>query len=275
MQWKYLCMLSILLHRLFEKCRYLIRLIIFTASSRVFLNETGVVFYCKCEAMMSNMPWRLPWFMPRSEEFYPPLLSYLLSNVNRGSKEKRSNGDLHNFMNPSWVFLGSQESMDPTLRTAGVNVRHFLPQLCLGLALSSASHFPPVSRSSYLQHEAGRIKWSPSRHRHFRRTLGHWAIFIIDSLSLLLPLCFSSGLFFLLCCCPDIQACVLFLSFHRWEGNQLSAGRCFLQEDELNTSPRLSGRRNVDVRDRLFERCTICHEWFWKMHCWLIKREAL
>lgn len=157
MHWKYLCTLSILLHRLFEKCRYLIRLIIFTASSRVFLNETGV-FYCKCEAMMSNMPWRLPWFMPRSQEFYPPLLSYLLSNVNRGSKEKRSNGDLHNFMNRSWVLLGSQESMDPTLRTASVNVRDFLPQLCLGLALSSASHFPPVSRSPYLQHEAGRIK---------------------------------------------------------------------------------------------------------------------
>ena len=41
----------------FEKYQYLVRFIIFTASSRTFLNETDICFYGRCVVMMTATVW--------------------------------------------------------------------------------------------------------------------------------------------------------------------------------------------------------------------------
>lgn len=78
-----LCVVPIMPHRILKKTWDLIKLVTFTASSRIFLNETSNIFiacaqWCKLQWIACAQWWRLQfgallWFMLTSWQFYPPL----------------------------------------------------------------------------------------------------------------------------------------------------------------------------------------------------------
>ena len=143
----------------FEKCQYLERWIIVTISSKAVLNEISIFFFLTANVWQ----WQLKQLGAGS--FTHRCFCSFSANIDTVKKPVGGAGD-HNVIIkmaltscPRWqCHRDPQGSMGHTLRRADdhskfnrwLNLRDCWPQLCLGLARSSASHFTQVPRLPYV-----------------------------------------------------------------------------------------------------------------------------